>query len=132
MSVGRVVRELRQDRGLTQEELEACTNGAVSRSYVSKLELDDIAMPTHDKLEALASALHTTTQYILEKAGFVNPVDKALEHEIGTVRAGYPEFEIMFEIARRVSPEGRRRLLTYFRVLAVEEDLQDLPEGARL
>jgi transcriptional regulator with XRE-family HTH domain len=132
MSVGHVVRELRLNHGLTQEDVEMRTLGKVKRGYLSKLELDAIAMPSRDKLHALAAALQTTTRYILEQAGFINPVDREIEQRIAAFLDAYPEYQVMFQITQRISPQGRRRLLNYARLIALEEEIQDLPAEARL
>ena len=121
MSVGRVVRELRLKHGLTQEALEASTGGKVTRSYVSKLEQGVIAMPSRDRLSALADALHTSTHYILERAGFISPVDTEVEQGIAAFLSAYPDFETVLQIAQRISPQGRRRLVNYARLVAMEE-----------
>jgi transcriptional regulator with XRE-family HTH domain len=74
-SVGQVVRRLRQDRNITQRELEGLTHGTVSRGYVANLERGKIRVPSERKLEALAHGLDVTRRYILEQAGMIEPVD---------------------------------------------------------
>jgi transcriptional regulator with XRE-family HTH domain len=64
------IRELRRSIGFTQQELShAC---GLSRSYISRLEMGDIALPSRDKLRALAAALGTTLDDLLQAAGFLD------------------------------------------------------------
>ena len=74
-TIGEVVRRLRDEKNMTQGELEELTQGTVSRGYVANLERGKIRMPSEEKLEALAHALDVTRRYILEQAGIVEPVD---------------------------------------------------------
>jgi transcriptional regulator with XRE-family HTH domain len=74
-SIGEVIRRLREEKKITQRELEELTRRAVSRGYVANLERGKIRMPSEEKLEALAHALHVTRRYILEQAGMIEPVD---------------------------------------------------------
>jgi transcriptional regulator with XRE-family HTH domain len=76
-TIGEVVRRLRDEKNMTQGELEELTHGTVSRGYVANLERGKIRMPSEGKLEALAHALDVTRRYILEQAGMIEPVDTA-------------------------------------------------------
>jgi len=68
---GKRVRLLREAKRWTQEELAA--DSGLSRSYVSRLELGDIALPRNDKLTRLARALGTSNEDLLEAAGYMTP-----------------------------------------------------------
>lgn len=131
-TVGQVVKQLRLSSGLTQEQVEVRTGGLVKRGYLSKLEVGDITLPSREKLHALAQALETTVLHILEEAGFINRADQEVEHKIAAFLQAYPEYEVLFQITERISPEGRRRLLNYAKLIAMEEDLEDLPEEWQL
>jgi transcriptional regulator with XRE-family HTH domain len=76
-SIGEVVRRLREEKKITQLELEELTRGEVSRGYVANLERGKIRRPSDERLEALAQALKVTKRYILEQAGMIEPVDVA-------------------------------------------------------
>jgi transcriptional regulator with XRE-family HTH domain len=76
-SIGEVVRRLREEKKITQLELEELTHGEVSRGYVANLERGKIRRPSDERLEALAQALKVTKRYILEQAGMIEPVDIA-------------------------------------------------------
>jgi transcriptional regulator with XRE-family HTH domain len=67
---GQRVRTLREAKSWTQEDL--ALNSGLSRSYVSRLELGDIALPRNDKLGRLALALGTSNEDLLEAAGYMS------------------------------------------------------------
>ncbi len=67
---GQRVRSLREAKRWTQEDL--ATNSGLSRSYISRLELGDIALPRNDKLGRLARALGTSNEDLLEAAGYMS------------------------------------------------------------
>jgi|SRR5687768_12465759 len=64
------IRELRQSIGFTQQELSHASG--LSRSYISRLEMGDIALPSRDKLRSLATALGTSLNDLLQAAGFLD------------------------------------------------------------
>ena len=73
--IGEVIRRLRNEKNITQRELEKLTGGLVSRGYVANLERGKIKTPSKEKLDAFANALEVTTIYILEQADVIDPVD---------------------------------------------------------
>lgn len=64
------IRELRQSYGWTQQDLS--TESGLSRSYISRLEMGDIALPSNERLRSLASALQTQMDDLLQAAGFLD------------------------------------------------------------
>lgn len=62
--VAQNLRRLRQDRGLTQEEL--ADRAGLNRNYVGMVEREENA-PTVDTLEALAKALKVEAARLLER-----------------------------------------------------------------
>jgi transcriptional regulator with XRE-family HTH domain len=64
------IRELRLSIGYTQQDLSQASG--LSRSYISRLEMGDIALPSRDKLRALAAALGTSLDDLLHAAGFLD------------------------------------------------------------
>src|SRR5919204_1594139 len=69
------LKELRRALGWTQQDLSRASG--LSRSYISRLEMGDIALPSSDRLRALSSALGTAPDDLLQAAGFLdNPPDK--------------------------------------------------------
>jgi transcriptional regulator with XRE-family HTH domain len=67
---GQRVRTLREAKEWTQEDL--ALQSGLSRSYISRLELGDIALPRNDKLGRLARALGTSNEDLLEAAGYMS------------------------------------------------------------
>jgi transcriptional regulator with XRE-family HTH domain len=64
------IRELRQGFGWTQQDLSI--ESGLSRSYISRLEMGDIALPSNERLRSLASALQTPLDDLLQAAGFLD------------------------------------------------------------
>ncbi|MDQ6693676.1 MAG: helix-turn-helix domain-containing protein [Chloroflexota bacterium] len=64
------IKELRQLASFTQQDLSRASG--LSRSYISRLEMGDIALPSRDKLRALAGALHASLDDLLRAAGFLD------------------------------------------------------------
>ena len=94
-AVGEVVRRLRDEKHITQRELEKLTAGAVSRGYVANLERAKIKMPSPEKLAALAKALGVTRRYILEQTGMAEPLDMTDPYivELADIFAGLTDEE---------------------------------------
>jgi transcriptional regulator with XRE-family HTH domain len=69
-SLARRIKELRQVANFTQQDLSRASG--LSRSYISRLEMGDIALPSRDKLRALALALGASLDDLLQAAGFLD------------------------------------------------------------
>jgi transcriptional regulator with XRE-family HTH domain len=69
-SLAKRIKELRQVANFTQQDLSRASG--LSRSYISRLEMGDIALPSRDKLRALASALGASLDDLLQAAGFLD------------------------------------------------------------
>jgi transcriptional regulator with XRE-family HTH domain len=82
-SLARRIRELRQELGWTQQGLS--TESGLSRSYISRLEMGDIALPSNERLKALSSALHTNTDDLLQAAGFLDSTDA--DHDLPEIKS---------------------------------------------
>ncbi len=64
------LKELRRAHSWTQQDLSRASG--LTRSYISRLEMGDIALPASDKLRVLASSLDTTLDDLLQAAGFLD------------------------------------------------------------
>ena len=64
------IRELRQVLGWTQQDLSR--ESGLSRSYISRLEMGDIALPSSDRLRALSGALGASPDDLLQAAGYID------------------------------------------------------------
>ena len=64
------IRELRQVLGWTQQDLSR--ESGLSRSYISRLEMGDIALPSSERLKALSASLGTSPDELLQAAGYID------------------------------------------------------------
>lgn len=94
MTIGERIKSLREQRGLTQEEL-AKRCGYKSRSSINKIELSR-KLPA-DKIEIVAKALGTTPSYLM--GWYDNPDDRAITKE-ELVDLGKPWIEIAKEVEK--------------------------------
>src|SRR6478735_2622173 len=69
-SLANRLKELRRARSWTQQDLSR--SSGLTRSYISRLEMGDIALPSSEKLRALAMALGTSTDDLLQAAGYID------------------------------------------------------------
>ena len=97
MTIGERIRQLREDRKMSQDEL-AQRCGYKSRSSINKIELSR-KLPA-DKIEILAKALGTTPGYIM---GWEEPAPSASAMDIARA----------FEEADKETQEMVKRLLSY-------------------
>src|SRR6476646_6366896 len=68
------LKELRHARNWTQQDLSSASG--LTRSYISRLEMGDIALPSSEKLRALSRALGTAPDDLLQAAGYIdNPTE---------------------------------------------------------
>src|SRR6476660_4474759 len=69
------LKELRRALTWTQQDLSR--GSGLTRSYISRLEMGDIALPSSDKLRALAQSLGTTPDDLLQAAGYIDNPSEA-------------------------------------------------------
>lgn len=62
--LGRKIRDLRQEKGFTLEQL--ATAAGASKSYMWEIENKPVARPSAEKLAKIAEALGVTTEYLLD------------------------------------------------------------------
>src|ERR671939_337622 len=76
ISLANRLKELRRALTWTQQDLSR--SSGLTRSYISRLEMGDIALPSSEKLRALAQALGTTPDDLLQAAGYIdNPSESS-------------------------------------------------------
>lgn len=85
MSFGTILKKLRQDNNLTQDELAKKID--TSRSNIANYE-NDKNMPSVDILEKLSKLFDCTTDYLLGKSDIRNP-EKAQEDPLGLAKIGF-------------------------------------------
>ena len=76
MKFNEYLKSLRKNKKLTQIEL--ANLSGVSKSHVSRIEIDDNSVPKPDTLRKLAPALGVTYEHLMYKAGYY---DETVEHE---------------------------------------------------
>jgi transcriptional regulator with XRE-family HTH domain len=83
-ALGTKINELRRGKGLTLEELAQAAGS--SKSYMWEIENKDVARPSAEKLDRIASALDVTAEYLID-ATSAAPSDDVLD------RAFYRKFQ---------------------------------------
>lgn len=73
LTLGQYLASIRDDRGLSQREVERRTNKVVSNAYLSQIENDQIKRPSPNILNALAELYMISYEDLMERAGFVAP-----------------------------------------------------------
>jgi transcriptional regulator with XRE-family HTH domain len=70
--LGDLIRERRQELGLTQEELAERMGGSASQAEISRLERGSVSLPRRARLDALAAALEISTGVLLMQSGWLS------------------------------------------------------------
>ena len=70
MALGKKIRELREELGMSQAQLSA--QGALSQGYLSQLENDEVQNPSAAVIFRLAQALHVDPRMLMQAAGYHN------------------------------------------------------------
>lgn len=73
--LGVVLADLRRAKGLSLREVEEATGKAVSNAYLSQLENQRIKKPSPHVLHALAEVYAVPYETLMEKAGYLMPVE---------------------------------------------------------
>jgi HTH-type transcriptional regulator, competence development regulator len=73
LTLGQYLASIRNDRGLSQRDVEKATNKVVSNAYLSQIETDQIKKPSPNILHALAELYEVSYESLMERAGFVVP-----------------------------------------------------------
>ncbi|MBW7948647.1 MAG: helix-turn-helix domain-containing protein [Pseudorhodoplanes sp.] len=73
LTLGQYLASIRDDRGLSQRDVEKATNKVVSNAYLSQIENDQIKMPNPNILHSLAELYGISYENLMERAGFVVP-----------------------------------------------------------
>ncbi len=125
MQLGQRIRELREQRGITQGQL--ATQSSVSQGYLSQLENGDVRNPSAGVLLRVASAMNVEADDLFEAAGYPT---------VRTLRQMYAEYEAnidpdLVRYLGRLTPDKQRRLL--FLLEGMENVLQlDIQATAEL
>jgi transcriptional regulator with XRE-family HTH domain len=79
MALGKKIRELREELGMSQAQLSA--QGALSQGYLSQLENDEVQNPSAAVIFRLAQALHIDPRVLMQAAGYSHMVNGDDEEE---------------------------------------------------
>jgi transcriptional regulator with XRE-family HTH domain len=73
LTLGQYLASIRNDRELSQRDVEKATDKVVSNAYLSQIETDQIKRPNPSILHALAELYAVSYEDLMERAGFVVP-----------------------------------------------------------
>ena len=73
LTLGQYLASIRNDRRLSQRDVEKATDKVVSNAYLSQIENDQIKKPNPNILHALAELYAISYESLMERAGFVVP-----------------------------------------------------------
>jgi HTH-type transcriptional regulator, competence development regulator len=74
LTLGQYLASIRDDRGLSQRDVEKKTNKVVSNAYLSQIENDQIKKPSPNILNALAELYGVAYEELMDRAGFAVPI----------------------------------------------------------
>lgn len=75
-SLGKYLKSIRKERGLTLRQVEEATNKEVSNGYLSQIENEQINEPSPHVLHTLAAFYGISYEYLMELAGYVVASDE--------------------------------------------------------
>ncbi|RUV29299.1 helix-turn-helix transcriptional regulator [Mesorhizobium sp. M5C.F.Ca.IN.020.32.2.1] len=73
LTLGRYLASIREDRDLSQRDVEKATNKVVSNAYLSQIENGLIKKPNPNILHALAELYAISYEDLMERAGYIVP-----------------------------------------------------------
>jgi transcriptional regulator with XRE-family HTH domain len=73
LTLGQYLASIREDRKLSQRDVEKATDKVVSNAYLSQIENDQIKKPNPNILHALSELYAISYENLMERAGFVVP-----------------------------------------------------------
>jgi len=128
-TLGTLIRERRQDLGLTQEELAERIGESMRQAEISRLEHDRISLPRRDRLESIAAALEVSLGELLVRTGWMTEGDAlatAMLHQQGAeatvpeaLDTGVMELQTMVEEAAQTLAQTQELIATIRRSLSV-------------
>ncbi|PPA71933.1 helix-turn-helix domain-containing protein [Jeotgalibacillus proteolyticus] len=116
MSLGSKLRNLREQRGISQKEL--ASRLKIPNQNVSNYERN-FRQPDYDTLKKFANFFQVSTDYLLGVDNNQNPVDK--EEEEFLAFANDPELEVWYKELPKTDEERLRRLRKVWEALKDDE-----------
>ena len=121
MTLGTRITELRVAKGITHAQL--ADKAGISRSYVTRLESNRVALPSKRVLWALAQALTTTPDDLLAAAGYMPARDRTIRDS---------GLEIAFKYVATLPTEAQREILDFVADVSLQhEKHSDDPSNGR-
>lgn len=112
MTLGSRIRELRQERRMSQIEL--ARRAGLSPSYVSKLEADRYRRPSAEALLRLALALNVAVEELYRAAGYPVAAEEA--------PATDPELALYLSRIGKLSPHDQRVIKNMIRSMLEQQE----------
>ncbi len=81
LMLGQYLASIRDDRGLTQRDVEKATNKVVSNAYLSQIENGLIKKPNPNILHALSELYAISYEDLMERAGYIVPTRSRSDDE---------------------------------------------------
>jgi transcriptional regulator with XRE-family HTH domain len=121
-TIGQVVKDLRNRRGIPQDEIPRLSHNRLKTSWIAALETDRIDRPPKEKLEILAKVLGTTALEILHQAG---------EVDLPTPEGLTPEERLAFEKFRKLPHSLRTAAMHLIEDLSRADAIEYASRGER-
>lgn len=117
LTLGKYLESIRTARGLTQRQVEAATNKAVSNAYLSQIENDKIQKPSPNILHVLAELYGVDYEKLMEMAGYITtPTGRAPDARHGRA-ATFAEYNL--------TPKEEAALIDYLQFLRTKKRTGD-------
>lgn len=113
LTLGKHLESVRVARGLTQRQVEAATNKAVSNAYLSQIENDKIQKPSPNILHVLAELYGIEYEKLMEMAGYItSSTSQSPDTRHGRV-ATFSEYNL--------SPQEEAQLLDFLKFIRMKK-----------
>jgi transcriptional regulator with XRE-family HTH domain len=119
MSIARKLAELREQFGMTQQDL--ATAAGVAQATISRIERGVLPQPKLDVLRRLAEALHVTVDYLADRTEEMSPSD---------VVSADPRAQAIFRGYQDLSEEQKTALIGFVRYLQEERKKTQRERGS--
>ncbi len=113
LTLGKHLESVRVARGLTQRQVEAATDKAVSNAYLSQIENDKIQKPSPNILHVLAELYGIEYEKLMEMAGYItSSTTQSPDARHGRV-ATFSEYNL--------SPQEEAQLIDYLKFIRMKK-----------
>lgn len=130
MTIGAVIKRLRESKGLDQKDVAALAttyldDGTVlTQAVLSQIESGRTHNPGRDRLRAIARALDTPYNAILLEAGWIDPPERGCQGALEELASEHPQLQRKLEQLRDENPEEvyaeARRIVARFFAMGID------------